>query len=354
MIGVPWAKESKQYAVLRSNALNFASAELAPVADDLENTVDSPLLWKAVEKAGEMGMLAALVPEQLGGEGVDLYSLCVALEESAVECAGFAAALLFHNAALVPLVYVDRKDLVEEFTKGRPLCTVATAGEVSLDDGKLNGNAPFVFNVLEGTVALLFPGSGEGRKAAYMRTGAEGVETRVDPYPLGWRVSNFATLEMRSAEPVFVLDKSEKEAVTATERTLYLGLAAIANGIVRKAFQKAYDYARQRYQAGKLIIEHQAMRLMLARMLCSMEEGQAIIRRACGVEDLGPAIIAWRRAGANACQAAMDGVQIHGGYGYMRDYGMERLMRDAKYCQMFPRPEEEQLLRLLDMVEQGT
>ncbi len=353
MIGVPWAKESKQYTVLRSNALNFAASELAPVADDLENTVDSPLLWKVVEKAGEMGMLAALVPEQLGGEGVDLYSLCVALEESAVECAGFAAALLFHNAALVPLIYSDRKDLVEEFTRGRPLCTVATAGEAVLEDGKVTGTAPFVFNVLEGTVALLFPDSGEGRKAAYLRVGGR-VEARIDPYPLGWRVSNFATLEMKGAEPVFVLDRSEKEALAATERTLYVGLAAVANGIVRKAFQKAYDYARQRYQAGKLIIEHQAMRLMLARMLCAMEEGRAVIRRACGVEDLGPAIIAWRRAGANACQAAMDGVQIHGGYGYMRDYGMERLMRDAKYCQMFPRPEEEQLLRLLDMAESGS
>lgn len=353
MIGVPWAKESKQYAVLRSNALNFAVAELAPVADDLENTVDSPLLWKAVEKAGEMGMLAALVPEQLGGEGVDLYSLCVALEESAVESAGFAAALLFHNAALVPLVYVDRKDLVEEFAKGRPLCTVATAAEAALEDGKINGRAPFVFNVLEGSVVLLFPGSGEAEKAAYVRTGAAGIQTSVDPYPLGWRVSNFATLNMKGAEPLYVMDKSPKEALVATERTLYLGLAAIANGIVRKAFEKAYAYAKQRYQAGKLIIEHQAMRLMLARMLCAMEENRAVIRRACGSEELGPAIIAWRRAGANACQAAMDGVQIHGGYGYMRDYGMERLMRDAKYCQMFPRPEEEQLLRLLELVERG-
>ncbi|WP_287154215.1 acyl-CoA dehydrogenase family protein [Candidatus Solincola tengchongensis] len=202
-------------------------------------------------------------------------------------------------------------------------------------------------------MALLFASSGDGRTAAYVRTGTEGVETHIDPYPLGWRVSNFATLEMKGAEPVYVLDKSGKEALEATERTLYLGLAAIANGIVRKSFQKAYDYARQRYQAGKIIIEHQAMRLMLARMLCAMEEGRAIIRRACGIEELGPAIIAWRRAGANACQAAMDGVQIHGGYGYMRDYGMERLMRDAKYCQMFPRPEEEQLLRLLDMAERG-
>lgn len=354
MIGVSWAKESKQYAVLRSNALNFAASELAPVADDLENTVDSPLLWKAVEKAGEMGMLASLLPEQLGGEGVDLYSLCVALEESAVECAGFAAVLLFHNAALVPMIYTDRKDLVEEFTRGRPLCTVATAGEAALEGGKLGGKATFVFNVLEGTATLLFPASGEGRKAAYVRAGAAGVEVRVDPYPLGWRVSNFATLEMSGADPIYVLEKTEKGVLEATERTLYLGLAAIANGIVRKAFQKAYDYARQRYQAGKLIIEHQAMRLMLARMLCGMEEGRALIRRACGSEELGPAIIAWRRAGANACQAAMDGVQIHGGYGYMRDYGMERLMRDAKYCQMFPRPEEEQLLRLLDMVESGS
>jgi alkylation response protein AidB-like acyl-CoA dehydrogenase len=352
MITVPWAKEAKQYAVLRSNARNFAATELAPVADDLENTVDSPLLWKLMEKASDMGMLAALVPERLGGEGVDLYSLCVALEENAVESAGFAALLLFHNAALLPPVFAEKKELIEELGKGRPLCTVATTGEVKVRDGRLSGKAPFVFNVLEGTTVLLFPSSPDGGEATYVKAGSPGVTVRTDPYPLGWRVSSFAALDMEGAEPVWSLGKFKEEAARETWRVIFLGLAAVATGIARKAFGKALAYARQRYQAGKLIIEHQAMRLMLARMVCGIEEGRAVIRLACDSEELEPAVIAWRRAGANACQAAMDGVQIHGGYGYMRDYGMERLMRDAKYCQMFPRPEEEELLRLFSAVEE--
>lgn len=353
MIAIPWAKESKQYAVLRSNAMNFAASELAPVADELENTVDSPIFWKVVEKAGEMGMLAALVPEKLGGEGVDPYSLCVALEECAVESAGFAAALLFHNAALVPLIYADKKDLVEEFSAGRPLATTATAGNVSLEGEKLAGKASFVFNVLEGCPVLMFPESPAGQEVVYVKTDYPGVGVKKDPYPLGWRVSNFASLELSEAEPYFALKEFQREARLSTERALYLGLAAISVGIARKSFEKAYAYARQRYQGRKIIIEHQAMRMMLARMLCGIEEGKAAIRRACEVEELAPALIAWRRASSNACQAAMDGVQIHGGYGYMRDYGMERLMRDAKYCQMFPAPEEEGLLRILEMVEEG-
>lgn len=352
MIGIPWAKESKQYAVLRSNAMNFAGSELAPVADELENTVDSPTFWRVVEKAADMGMLAALVPEKLGGEGVDPYSLCVALEECAVESAGFAASLLFHNAALVPLAYTERKDLVEEMSSGKPLATTATAGTVSMEGERLSGKATFVFNVLEGSPVLMFPTSSAGQEVVYVKTDYPGVGVRKDPYPLGWRVSSFASIELSGAEPFFALKEFQREAKVATERIVYLGLAAISVGIARKSFEKAYDYARQRYQGGKIIIEHQAMRMMLARMLCGIEEGKAAIRRACEVDDLAPAIIAWRRAGSNACQAAMDGVQIHGGYGYMRDYGMERLMRDAKYCQMYPAPEEEGLLRIMEMVEE--
>jgi len=352
MIAIPWSKESKQYAVLRSNANNFAASELASVADELENTVDSPLFWKVVEKAGNMGMMAALLPEKLGGEGVDPYSLCVALEECAVESAGFAAALLFHNAALVPLVYTDRKDLVEEFTSGKPLATTATSGSLKLEGERLSGKATFVFNVLEGCPVLMFPESPAGQEVVYVKTDYPGVNVKRDPYPLGWRVTAFASLDLSGAEPYFALKEFQREAKMATERVLYLGLAAISVGIARKSFEKAYAYARQRYQGGKIIIEHQAMRMMLARMLCGIEEGKAAIRRACETEELAPAIMAWRRAGSNACQVAMDGVQIHGGYGYMRDYGMERLMRDAKYCQMFPAPEEEGLLKILDMVEE--
>jgi alkylation response protein AidB-like acyl-CoA dehydrogenase len=141
--------------------------------------------------------------------------------------------------------------------------------------------------------------------------------------------------------------------VEAVERVLYVGLASVAIGITRNAMGKAYAYASERYQAGKMIIEHQAIRIMLAEMLAAVEQGRALVKKACEDGGLAPAMTAWLKATSGAHQAALDGVQIHGGYGYMRDYGMERLMRDSKYCQMYPQTNQEALLLLLELSETG-
>ncbi len=140
--------------------------------------------------------------------------------------------------------------------------------------------------------------------------------------------------------------------VESLERMLHLGFAAISTGIARKAFTTAYAYASERYQGGDIIVRHQALRLMLAEMVAGIEMSRALIKAACEVEGLGAALACRIEATDRALRSATDGVQVHGGYGYMEDYGMERLMRDASWCQIYPRPNQESLLRLLDLVEE--
>ncbi|NPV60573.1 MAG: acyl-CoA/acyl-ACP dehydrogenase [Actinobacteria bacterium] len=351
MARLPEFREEQEYRILRESAASYAANELAPQAEELDL---EPAAWrvkKAISKAGELGMLSALVPEEKGGGGLDDYAFCVALEEIAVEEAGIAVALLAHNAALLPSALGEFEGLITGVgAESYPAC-LAFPGEISLRDGKVSGKVPFAFNAVDCPFITLIPTDEAGTRAATVSADATGVSAEPEAYPLGLRAACPGSLRLEGAEPSNLI--SGGNMLEAVERALYLGLAAVSVGIIRNSLRKAYAYARERYQAGKMIIEHQQMRLFLAEMLAGVEEGRSLVREASSSPELAPSMIAWLRNTARACQAATDGVQIHGGYGYMRDYGMERLMRDAKYCQMYPSTSQEALLRLLDMSETG-
>jgi alkylation response protein AidB-like acyl-CoA dehydrogenase len=349
MIRLPEFSEDQEYRILRETASAYAAKELAPRAEQLDL---EPAAWRvkeAISKAGDLGMLAALIPEDHGGGGLDDYAFCVALEEMAVEEAGVAAAVLAHNAALLPAALGEFEGLITGVGPDAYPACLAFPGEISLSGEKVNGRVPYALNAQECPLITLLPSDEGGTQAVTVRGDAGGVEITAEPYPMGLRAARAGSIRFEGAEPSNVI--SGGNMLEAVERVLFLGLAAIATGISRNALQKAYAYARERYQAGKMIIEHQQMRIFLAEMLTAVEQGKALVQKACEDEGLAPAMVAWLRAAESACKSAMDGVQIHGGYGYMRDYGMERLMRDAKYCQMYPMTSQEALLRLIEISE---
>ncbi len=351
MIRLPEFSEDQEYRILRETASAYAAKELAPRSEQLDL---EPAAWRvkeAMAKAGGMGMLAALIPEEYGGEGLDTYAFCVALEEMAVCEAGLSAAVLAHNAAMLPAALGEFEGLITGVgPEVYPAC-LAFPGEVSLSGGKVKGRVPYALNAQGCTLITLLPSDGGGTQAVTVRGDADCVEIEAEAYPLGLRAARAGSIRFDGAEPSNVV--SGGNMLEEVERTLFLGLAAIATGISRNALQKSYAYARERYQAGKMIIEHQQMRIFLAEMLAAVEQGRALVKRACEDGGIVPAMVAWLRSTERACQSAMDGVQIHGGYGYMRDYGMERLMRDAKYCQMYPTTSQEVLLRLIEVSETG-
>ncbi|MEW6552694.1 MAG: acyl-CoA dehydrogenase family protein [Actinomycetota bacterium] len=351
MIKLPEFSEDQEYRILRETAAAYAAKELGPQAEQLDL---DPARWRikeAIAKAEDLGMLAALIPEDYGGGGLDDYAFCVALEEIAVEEAGIAAVLLAHNAALLPAAMGEFKALITGVGPDAfPVC-LAFPGEVSFADGKVKGRVPFALNAQECSLITLLPGGGGGTQALTVRGDAAGVEINAEPYQMGLRAARAGSIRLEDAEASNVI--SGGDMAGEVQRVLMLGLASIATGISRNALQKAYAYARERYQGGKMIIEHQQMRIFLAEMLAAVEQGRALVKKACEDGGLAPAMVAWLRATERACKSATDGVQVHGGYGYMRDYGMERLMRDAKYCQMYPMTSQEALLRLLEISETG-
>jgi len=349
MVRLSGMEEKQEYGILRETAASYAAKELAPLAEEADLEPGSPRVREAFLRAGDLGLFAALLPEDAGGGGLDEYAFCVALEEIAVESAGLAAALLAHNAALYPTVLGELQGLITGIGGASFPACLAFPGEVSRAGDRVNGSVPFALNAAaEGAVVVLVQGEDHDAALALGRE-AEGLQVTPEAYPLGLRPARPGALRLEGVSPANAVTGAGM--VEAGERLLYVGLASIGVGIARKALGKAHAYACERYQAGKTIIQHQGIRLLLAGMVAVVEEGRTMVRRACESREMIPAMTAWLRATQGAFQAATDGVQVHGGYGYMRDYGMERLMRDAKYCQVYPHTPQEVLLRMLALSE---
>jgi alkylation response protein AidB-like acyl-CoA dehydrogenase len=341
-------KETEECRLLRDTASDYAAKVLAPEAEQLDRAWELPTL-DSVCKAAEMGMLQALAPEEEGGGGFDAYAFCLALEEMAVGSAGAAAAVLIHNVAMIP-IFQAAGDIAPLLEAKFPL-SMACADKLSISGGSVSGHVPWAFNAPAASMFTLLVPDGGGVAVAEVEAGTQGLTVTPNPHQMGLRAARVASLELNGVAPKYVVrgdDSIRKEC----ERYLHLGFAAISVGISRNGFSAAHAYAQERYQGGDMIIHHQALRIMMADMVSGIEMSRAMIASACEQGDLASAISCRIEATDRALRSATDAVQVHGGIGYMEDYGMERLMRDAAYCQIYPHSNEESRLELLDLVEQ--
>ena len=254
--------------------------------------------------------------------------------------------LLSHNLALQALEKAGAWRETAELAGGE--ASAALAWPFNAREG--GGEAPFVPGG-SGAGALVFLAPG-GENLFRVSPDDAGVSVSEIESPMGFRCSRPATLDYSGvgapAAGMLGLDAARE-----LEGLLLLGVASIAAGLSRQACEKAHLYASERYQGGDLVINHEQMRLMLAEMLVGIEAGEALVRQAALRGP--PRLTCCRIAKVVACDAAMaatlDGVQMHGGYGYMRDYGMERMMRDAKYCQAYPWARQNELLAVLSKIK---
>jgi butyryl-CoA dehydrogenase len=343
--------ETEEYSILRATTADYAVRSLEPLAEQLDNAWEPPVR-ESMSRASELGVLSALAPEDAGGGGLDDYAFCIALEEMAVESAGAAAALLIHNAAMLPAIQAGGGSELKRLLEAAFPLSLAFSQSLSISGGNVSGHVPWAFNAPAASMFTLLVQEGEGVAAAIVEAGADGLTVQPHPYQLGLRAARSASLDLNGVTPVAVI-RGDGGMRGACERILHLGFAAVATGIARKSFQAAHAYASERYQGGAIIINHQQMRLFLADIFSGIEMARAMLRAACLNGDLARAISCRIEATDRALRSANDGLQIHGGYGYTEDYGMERLVRDATYCQIYPRTNEESRLELLGLMEDG-
>jgi alkylation response protein AidB-like acyl-CoA dehydrogenase len=325
----------------------FRRDALDDIARDIDEEPDSGKVAEAFRRGAGVGLADALLSEGAGGQGMDVYSFCLALTEVSRGSAGFGALILSHNLALYALEMAGARQDYAGLAVGEE--RAAIAWPFTARSG--GGSAPFVPGGV-GAARLVFLAPG-GEDIFSVSPDDEGVTVDEIADPMGFRCSRPATVAY-SRVGAAAAGTLGLEAARQLEGMLLLGVASIAQGISRQAHEKAYTYARDRYQGGDQVINHQQIRLMLARMIAGIEAGDALVRQVAA-GDCTFRLASCRVAKVVACDAAMsaalDGVQVHGGYGYMRDYGMERLMRDAKYCQAYPWAQSNELLAVLSDLE---
>jgi butyryl-CoA dehydrogenase len=351
----------------RDMVREFADREMAPVVPALERAGEFPAA--IIRRLGELGILGMTIPEDLGGSAFDTVSVCLVMEEIARVCASTAVTVSVHNsAAASPIVafgnreqkqrylpLMARGDVIGGFALTEPGCgsDAAAIRTRAVRRGNvyvLNGTKTWITNVHVGGVFILMavtdPGAGSrGISAFLVEPGDPGFSFGKDEEKMGLRSSVTGMIHLTDCEvPASRLLGEEGMGLRVALSTLdggRVGIAAQAIGIARGAFEAARDHARQRTAFGRTIADFQAIRFMLADMAVEIDAARLLALRAADMKDRGEkhytaqAAMAKVYASEMANRVAYKAVQIHGGYGYSREYAVERMYRDVRVTTLY-------------------
>ena len=351
---------------IRDTLREFARAELAPHAAAWDR--DHAFPREALRALGRLGALGIVVPERFGGAELDYVSLAVALEEIAAGDGATSTIVSVQNSVVCGPIHAFGSDaqkqrflpplargellgcfcLTEPHT-GSDAAAIATRAERRGDMYVLNGVKQFITSGANADVAIVFArtdkaAGGKGISAFIVETKSPGfVVARVEE-KLGQRASDTAQIAFENCEVAAAnLLGSEGEGYRIALSNLEggrIGIAAQAVGMARAALDAALAYARERQAFGKPIIEHQAVNFRLADMATKIEVARQMVWHAAALRDAGmpsltEASMAKLFASEMAEQVASDAIQIHGGYGYVADFPVERIYRDVRVCQIY-------------------
>jgi len=357
---------SEQQVMIRDTARDFARERLAPHAAEWDAAARFPK--EAVEAMGALGLMGLLVPEEWGGAGVDHVSYALAVEELAAGDASCSTIMTVHNSVgCVPIWKYGTQEQKERFlrplVKGEMLAcfclTEPTAGSDAAAirtrarrDGNhwvLDGTKQFITNGSTAGVAIVFavtdPAKGKkGITAFLVPRGTPGFKVARIEKKLGLRASDTAQLTFENCRltPDLMLGQ-EGEGYRIALGNLEggrIGIAAQAIGMARAAFEAALAYAKDRQTFGTAIVNHQAIQFRLADMATKIEAARALTLSAAALRDarkpcLKEAAMAKLFASEMAEQVCSDALQIHGGYGYLADFPVERIYRDVRITKIY-------------------
>ncbi len=362
---VEFALSEEQQAFLEL-ARDFARQEIAPVALRCDETGEFP--WEVLRKAHRAGLINLEVPEEYGGAGLGPFEVSLIAEELAAGCAGITTSLLGNGLALLPLVLFGTPEqkaaflpsfcaeprlaafCLTEAGAGSDFSALVTTARREGDEYVLDGAKTFITN---GGIASLYTviattdrsRGARGLSAFVIPAGLPGISSGRKERKMGQRASDTCEVILEGVRvPVAHLLGREGHGFRITVETLNrarVGVAAIAVGLARAAFETARDYARQRVQFGQVIASHQAVQLMLADMAMAVETARLLTWRAASAFQKGEqdadrlSAMAKCYASDAAMRVTTDAVQVLGGYGYMQDYSVEKYMRDAKLLQIY-------------------
>ncbi len=350
---------------IRDTLAGFAEREIKPYSGAWDKGQTFPRA--VIEKLGELGFLGVAYPERWGGGGANTLSQVLVVEglsrydaSVGLTCAAHMSLGTGHIAMFASDENRDR--LVPEMLRAKKLgawcltepgsgsdASALTTRATRVGDGyALTGNKMFITNGTVGDVYVVMastdPGAGRGGISAFIvERGAAGLSNGRKIEKLGLRASDTAEVVLDNVVvPARNLIGEPGDGYRQTLKVLEggrIGIAGFAAGIARGALEEAAAYARERVQFGKRIADFQAIQWMLADMATRIEASWVLICRAASLRDhqrpfAREAAMAKLYASETAMWSTIKAVQIHGGYGYMTDFPVERYMRDAKLAEI--------------------
>ena len=366
---------SEEQLLVQKTAREFAQEQLRPGVKERDDKMEYPA--EQIKMLGEMGFMGMMVPEEWGGAGFDALSYSLAEEEISREDASAGVVMSVNNSLVCQLLMDWANDDQKEkylkklssgewlgaFSLSEPqagsdasnlLCNAKRDGDHYI----LNGTKNWVTSGINSNVVMVFAvtekGIGhKGVSAFIVEKGIAGFTTGKKENKLGIRASDTCELYFDDCRlPVENRIANEGDGFKIAMKTLdggRIGIASQALGIGRAALEESVRYAQERKQFGKSLSSFGAIREKIAKMSINLDAARLLTHKAAVLKDKkqpyskASAQAKWL-ASKTAMEAATECVQIFGGYGYMQEYGVERLMRDAKITQIYEGTSEVQLL----------
>ncbi len=376
---------SEQHLQVRDMVRNFAREEVAPIAAQFDASAEFP--WATVKKMGDLGLLGVPWSEELGGAGLDITSYMIVIHELAKVDASHGLTVSAHTTlGTSPIVHFgtdeQRARYVPLLASGRVLGGFGLTEESAGSDAGgtrttavrkgdryiLNGSKRFITHGGVGEIftvtAVTDPTAGTRGISSFILTKGNDDLAGAAPHgighddslvplagftsgkkedKLGWRASDTRELIFEDVEvPAENLLGTEGEGFVNFMRTLdagRVGIAALSLGIAEGAFDEALKYASVRKQFGQAIATFQGVGFQLADMATEIEAGKHLVYHAARLLNEGKSVTTAAAMAKLFCselamRATIKAIQIHGGYGYTKEYPVERMMRDAKICEI--------------------
>jgi len=345
-------------------ARNFAKNEIAPKAEHFDKTHEYP--WPVIKKAQELGLTTMNIPEEYGGLGLSLLEECIVTEELAWGCSGMSTAIGVNGLAILPILIAGTEEQKQEYCgrladgqmasycltepeAGSDVAGIKTTARKEGDHYILNGSKTFITGATVANFFTVFAYTDpsvryKGMSCFIIERDWEGVSVGQPFDKLGQHASD-------TAEVVFDNVRVPESFRLGPEGTGFItamkvfdrsrpATAAGALGVARRGLEESVKYAKERLSMGKRIWEYQAIGHKIADMAMELEAARLLVWKSAWAVDNGEPdtmVSSFGKAYAadTAMKVATDAVQVFGGYGYMSEYPVEKLMRDAKIFQIY-------------------
>ncbi|MFD2608783.1 acyl-CoA dehydrogenase family protein [Deinococcus taklimakanensis] len=354
---------SDEQRQLQQLARDFTRKEIMPIAAEYDQKEELP--WQVVEKAFEVGLLNVAIPEHAGGLGLGMLDECLIGEEIAYGCMGIFTVLMASELGLTPILVGGTEEQQKRFAltekpglyafalsepnNGSDAAAMHTTAVEDGDDWVINGTKMWISNggLAEWTVVFATTDRQGGHRATValvVPKDAPGFTYNKIKHKMGQRASLtselvFENVRVPKANQLGGLGDGFKIAMKTLDKTR-VPVAAGSVGVARRALEESVKYAKEREAFGHPIAQFQAIQFKLAEMAMGIETGRLMYQKAAWLVDQHQphgfeSAIAKAYCSEMAFDAANEAIQIHGGYGYVGEYPVEKLLRDVKLNQIY-------------------